>query len=295
MDPKVTLISAPSNPDWIIDMIWQVSKTTNEMDWTRDPDPDLLYNLIVEEVPVLRHLKFTFIIEDMSISFREQLVRTQWDDYWIQSGRITDWENLMCPVPETIKHLDSLSEDWFAIVRSIRNFVREAKRAELTPEAYRDIIPVGALHRGAWSVNLQSLLMRFRKRTCWVAQNTKWTPILRQVSEQLREYHPAFEDICLPPCKRRPWIHTGCVIPNIMQDRLDGTDPLPPCPIFVAEEDLDGYETDVHGAQQSVARDIAGKNIGHVENLESLWGREMFTGNRIEHRHGDDGSEDMGG
>jgi len=281
MGVKVTMIAATPNPNKVVALIWQMSKTTEEINWSMETGPDLITKLMEEEVPVLRHIKFTFIIEDMSISFREQLVRTQWDDYWIQSGRITDWENLKTEDPKCCEDgvLGLIYED---IMDEVFNFVALAKEKGYAPEDYRDIIPVGALHRGAWTCSLQSLLQRLRKRTCWVAQSDKWFPVLYQVSEQIRDYNAAFTDICLPPCKDREWNHKGCTIAQTMSDRVAGTDPLPVCPIYAQ------YEME----SEDYAITLCRENREHVDKLERMWGRDLASGTRrtVRDRHGDDGS-----
>lgn len=267
MKPRVTLLAAFPEPDMVIDRIWQVSKTVTEITDKRYFDEDLIYRLIGEQVPVLRFLPFVFLIEDMTIAFREQLVRTKWDEYWIQSGRITDWTNLRMEDPSELVGNARTNELYTTYKSSLERLVHTAHNEGIKPQDYRGVIPVNAYHRGAWFTNLQSLLTRFTKRSCWIAQHNVWVPVLSQVSSLLRGYHKAFKNICIPPCRNNEWTYTGCPFINTMADRLYGEDPLPPCPIFVKYK---------HGGSDKIAHKIISDNRKQTDLLERLWGHGIL-------------------
>lgn len=260
---RVTLLSGlgPSELDRLMAVIWQVSKTTAEINL--DPpnvNSDLIIRLLDENVPVLRHVQFTFIIEDMTISFREQLVRGVHDHYWIQSGRIMDYSTLPIERPKNID-----DEDWDNYIYALSRIVDTALNDGQTPESFRDVIPLGLKHRGIWTVNLESLVQRFRKRSCWVAQGDKWIPVLLQVKHSLQGYH--FSDhLARPPCmeaghtRDAPWVFTGCKIRETMMDRVKGTDPLSVCPI---------YNMEYNAIPQPTKKDE------NYERFATLWGRRF--------------------
>lgn len=266
MSIKVTLISAPENIDDTLDLIWQISKTNAELNRKKVIDIDLLARLMSEDVPVLRHFYFTFLLENMSISFREQLVRSQHDHFWIQSGRITDWTEYAYDINDTIRRIPELRDLALKAHGHIREFIKVAAKSGINPEDYRDLVPVGAHHRGVWTVNIQSLISRFRKRTCWVAQNGLWFPVLSQVAEQLRDYHQAFSNMARPPCRDRNWKWTGCTINETMMDRYSGTDPLPLCPSWMAHAKL-FIEPEFIAVERTSDR---------AQEYERLWGHGML-------------------
>lgn len=266
MSIKVTLISAPHDIDYVLDAIWQISKTNAKLEIGRLPDPLLLEKLMSEDVPVLRHFYFTFLLENMSIAFREQLVRSQHDHFWIQSGRITDWTEYSYDFNDRVRENPDLRELAIKAHGRIREFIKAAAKSGLSPEDYRDLVPVGAHHRGVWTANLQSLISRFRKRTCWVAQNGLWFPVLSQVAEQLRNYHPALTGMAIPPCRDRDWKWTGCTIHETMMDRYSGTDPLPMCPSWMDHTRI-GIEPEFIAVEGFSPR---------AQEYERLWGHGML-------------------
>jgi hypothetical protein len=276
MGIKVTLLASPSHPEELIQTIWRTAHDCGPVSMD-DPiiDKDLIFKLVREEVPVVRHLKFTFLLEDMPISFREQLVRSQYDDYFIQGGRITDYATqLRVDVPPKVAATPELAQDFDRIVADIKSFARRASTFGLNPSEYRNLVPVGTLHRGIWTTNLQALMVRFHKRTCWNAQTDLWTPVLLQVAKILANEHRAFAGLNLPPCKDHLWKHTGCTVREIMRERYEGIDPQPTCPIWMQHE-----EHIPHDDADSWAH--SKRCIDNLNNLERVWGREWDTGNHI--------------
>ncbi|MEO5366716.1 MAG: FAD-dependent thymidylate synthase [Magnetococcus sp. WYHC-3] len=263
---KVRLISGPTNIDRKLSIMWQASKTSNAIDYDPPVDITLLGRLLHEDVPIVRHFYFTFLLENMTISFREQLVRSQYDHYWIQSGRITNWDTAYFELPACTKDNNRLKCLANNAINSIHAFVHACTHEKINPEDYRDLIPCGAHHRGIWTANLQSLATRFKKRTCWIAQNDKWFPVLYQVSEELRAYHPALINLAIPPCRDINWNWCDCPMHETMLDRYEGTDPLPVCPAWAAANN----KTNVH--------DILVANRSRVSQFERMWGHDITTG-----------------
>src|SRR5688572_21105392 len=88
MEPKVTLIDFPRYPIETIYSIWQASKSldplmepleirnkaANDPEFNKDV-MNKFFTIIRSKIPVLENLNFTFILENVSISFREQMVR----------------------------------------------------------------------------------------------------------------------------------------------------------------------------------------------------------------------------
>lgn len=240
-----------------LDVIWQVSKTDSHLapgDEIRGCH--LLQKLVDENVPVLRHFYFTFLIEDMPIAFREQLVRTQYDHYWIQSGRITDWTNLRVESRDFESQEVAIAEE--DCIAAIKAWIEFADAKGIAPEDYRHLVPLGAYHRGIWTANLESLITRFKKRTCWVAQSDYWLDVVTQAKNQIEDALGVVFEL-RPPCKGPDWRHTGCTIAKTMQDRLKGTDPLPVCPVYYCKESV--------GMHCDIPED-------RIAQFEGIWGHD---------------------
>lgn len=265
---KVTLLSGPQDLQRTLNIIWQTSKTTDSINMHPPDRPSLLLSLLNENVPVLRHFYFTFLLEDMTISFREQLVRSQYDHYWIQSGRITDWTRLRMDYPACTNDDEGLMGLARHAEASIKLFIESANAAKYPPEDYRDLVPLGALHRGIWTANLESLNTRFKKRTCWISQNTKWFPVLSQVARELRSYDSTLEGMAGPPCSDRDGNWIGCPFNATMEDRLNGTDPLPICPRWAKFQIQDII----------TAESLVNINQKRVKLYEEMWGYELLDG-----------------
>lgn len=276
---KLTLLTGTADIQRTLDIIWQVSKTDMKIDYSGQQfSPTLLQELINENVPVLRHFYFTFLIEDMPIAFREQLVRTQYDHYWIQSGRVTNWTTTKY---ETRQYDDPvLIEAQRLAINAIDDFVQKAHHRGTPPEEYRHLIPVGAYHRGIWTANLESLITRFKKRSCWVAQWGYWLDVLYQAKAQIEERCGITIPIH-PPCKDKKWNHTGCTVAGVMEDRAVGSDPLPCCPIYL---DKEGHHIDwgdkwdeVPSPERQLRYDVLKSHKTTVKKFETMWGRDVTS------------------
>jgi len=235
---------------------------------------NLLQTLIDESVPVLRHFYFTFLIEEMPIAFREQLVRSQYDHYWIQSGRITDWRNALIESPDLGDH--HLNESQRILIRQLQLFFHDAHESGIAPEDYRHLVPVGAYHRGIWTANLESLITRFKKRSCWVAQSGYWHDVLTQIKPQL-EAAIGCKIPIRPPCRDKDWNHTGCTVAGVMTDRATGSDPLPCCPLFLDKEgDYVDWGEDwdsIPSPERLHLRKLLSDHPKRVEEFFTLWSK----------------------
>lgn len=276
---RVRLLTSTAKIHETLDIIWQVSKTDDRIDYAepRFPD-DLLQSLIDEGVPVLRHFYFTFMIEDMPIAFREQLVRSQYDHYWIQSGRITDWTKAEIEERDYenghLVYMQDLAKE------AIFRFIDCAEKNGIPPEDYRHMVPLGAMHRGIWTANLESLITRFKKRTCWVAQYGYWMEVLVQAKAEIENALDVRIPI-RPPCRDKDWKHTGCTVAGVMEDRAVGNDPLPCCPLFLRHEGsrIDFGEDDDLMPHKStkLLNDVLATKGNVIQDFETIWGRDAIT------------------
>lgn len=81
--PKVTLMNPPQNVLELVYAIWQASKTEDELMDVEDVKKcvfpreveKLFRAVIAQRIPVGEHIDFVFMLENVSVSFREQMVR----------------------------------------------------------------------------------------------------------------------------------------------------------------------------------------------------------------------------
>jgi thymidylate synthase ThyX len=83
MEPKVTLMSWTNNPLETVYSVWEASKTEEPLrspeeireQVSADEVEELFRAVIVQKIPVGEHVDFVFMLEGVSVSFREQMVR----------------------------------------------------------------------------------------------------------------------------------------------------------------------------------------------------------------------------
>jgi thymidylate synthase ThyX len=133
MQPKVTLINPPTHVMETVWILWEASKIDGHVPLDVEevrravPQSDLeklFWQVLAQHIPVAEHINFVFMLEGVSVSLREQMVRhrigTHVGDrlavdivpdladstWWSQSMRIQDMgkfaDNEMYRVPETL-------------------------------------------------------------------------------------------------------------------------------------------------------------------------------------------------
>jgi len=263
---KVTLIDWPRDIVGTFSKVWAMSKTNG--DWENvKPDEEEFIRMFDADVPVMRFANFVWIIEDMRVFFREQLVRAKHEDFWIQSMRVADFSGGIhtMGLPNTTEVStaeEAISDAYQAII--------EAGHPE---EVARRILPLATIHRGAWFTNLQALTERFKKRSCWVAEDL-WVGVLSQVRAELVEkVHPLFSNIATPPCfSRGSDRYKGCSINEIMVHRDTGKDPLPLCPL---------WESALACKDPQYAKLYSQEDNERTDQFAKLWGRDPHSGATI--------------
>jgi len=193
-------------------------------------------------IPVSEMVQFVFQFDNVSIAWREQIVRHRTNAYWIQSGRITDYSKIyeyqMYNVPDSIKDNPTLSEKWHDHWKSTQQFYIEMKNSGVLDQDAREIVGNGALHRMTMGINLRNLIHLAKHRTCWIAQD-HWVEIIRQMVEELRKVDPLLGIIGHPPCFKNGKF-SACQYEGMSQERYDGKDPLPVCPMWYGNTIRDG-------------------------------------------------------
>jgi thymidylate synthase ThyX len=327
--PKVTLVgyTAPTfmgdgslTPLQVIAVIWKQSKTTQTLDEiiaeVRQMDDDALSDLmlaVMSGVPVVEAVTFNFIIENASISWREQMVRhrvgtkpdsrvgVDWqmldvDDIgdvadlsaWSQSMRLLDMSRFASErryrTPDPIAALGGgACEEWhWDMVAIERMYAKWAERGVPLEDA-RDLIPLGATSRLSWTLNLRTLQHIVGKRGCTILQLGLWGPVINgMIHELATKVHPAFRELVKPPCLKSSGEYTGCIFPEDNARRLDGRDHnLPVCPLFIGRDNtLTGIEARAQWESGTIR--LADDIKAEAERRTTFWGRDAWTGQRTD-------------
>jgi thymidylate synthase (FAD) len=246
---KVTLLEAPQYPVELLWSLWQASRTDDPLlvpqklsgKLGSDEREELFVKLLAMDIPVMENLFFVFMLEDVPVSFREQLVRHRTATYWSQTSRVRDMgefhEKGRYFTPETVKQNPTLLKAYGDTLEYIQDCYNQLLKDGIPREDARQLLPMASTHRISWGVNLRALKHTLANRTCWIAQAGLWHPVVKGVvSELVAKVHPALGMLAKPPC----WdLQTGCAegaaCPFVEENvrRLAGTDPFPPCPIWL--------------------------------------------------------------
>jgi thymidylate synthase ThyX len=312
------------DPLRVIAAIWKQSKEVKPLDQVlvevqamSDEELSTLLVAVMEGVPVVEAVTFNFVLENVSISLREQLVRhrvgtkvdqrvgVDWEiqvipdnadmSAWSQSMRLLDMsrfaEERRYRTPETVIALGPEAvRQWHMDMGTIEiMYARWAKQVPL--EDAREFIPLGATSRLSWAVNLRTLQHICAKRGCTILQLGVWGPIiLGAVSELVKKVHPAFGTLVTPPCMKGDK-YTGCIFPEDIRRRFEGEDGhLPVCPLYIGRETTEQAARIQHAWRKAHAPEIdngspvAFPNQAAVEaeatRREVFWGRDPWTGER---------------
>ena len=274
---KVTLVTHSELPLESVYSIWEASKnekpfiSPREVKETVDPSEvrTLFRSVIAQHIPVGESIQFVFMIEGVSVSWREQAVRhrigvkpsperlgvdigmvdvKQIPDladsvFWSQSMRIQDMSQFASQgayrVPDTIlEQGGQMLDDYKQLMKSIQDGYAKLVAAGIPMEDARELIPLGATHRISWSLNISSLQHIVSKRGCWILQLGIWGPVIEgMISELVKKVDPIFGELVTPPCLKDDDFK-GCVYMEENRRRYTGDDALPPCPLHLVHHHL---------------------------------------------------------
>lgn len=261
---------------------------------------ELFANLLEDDVPVLEMAEFVFSL-DCPIALREQLVRHRvgvrfggteylWgipnltdSSFWVQSSRarVLDVSEEEFFIPRSIGE----DEERKVVMREVLGAIKEGYDKLLLlgcpPEDARYIIPTGTFHTLVWATNLRSLKQILRSRSCWLAQSELWGSIIRDVVQGLVSVSPLLRYVAYPPCVRRRK-YRSCPAVAGVEERLQGRDPNPPCPLAMANEWLTPSEDPrswkmIKGRGgrtlwEAPSEEARRRMREHMEEMKLIWG-----------------------
>lgn len=318
-EPSVQLVSHTKDPLETVFSIWDQSKSTGPVKTTdqvkRERTPEEIRQLFRaiagQRIPVADHLDFIFVLSDVTVAFREQMVRHRvgtlpsaervgvdmefeivpektTSSWWSQSMVIQDMgdfaDRSSYVVPESV-HGRADTDELIAKIDAVNLYIQEAYKfmteRGIPREDARMFIPLGALHRISWKLNMSALIHIVSKRACWILQLSYWGPIIRGIINELADkVDPVFRELVNPPCiTTNPNGESrfgGCAFMEENRRRTSGEDEMPPCPLHLH-----------HHQERSEADVMADDGLNEAKEFRrklplyrEFWGRDPFTGER---------------
>lgn len=256
---RVELVSWPTDPVETLARVWRMSRPLDQLPEdmrleTPESKRAFFKKAVHSGLPLTEMLNFVFNLWDVTIVLREQMVRHRigvkyGDDFmmetfgdvhdstwWSQSMRFQSMATFACDdhyeIPTTIR-IAGKTGRFRETMRYIQDAYKEFIEAGVPPQDARYVIPLGATHCIAWSVNLKALIHICKKRSCWMAQTPVWQPIVDGIITELTDkIDPIFHEISKPPCYKGGKLD-GSLCPFAPENtaRISNNDPEPPCPI----------------------------------------------------------------
>ena len=227
-------------------------------------------------IPIAEQVSFNFRFSGVTIAWREQLVRHRTASYWVQGGRTTDFSTIFdrraYHVPKSIQDagLNMYVEGFW---KQTQDMYKKLKAAGVKDEDAREIIGVGATHRLNMAIDLRSLMQMLMKRTCFIVQGHWVDVVIGIVNELVNKVDPLFGILGLPPCLDHNRKFTRCHFDGICQERHDGKDPLPVCPIWL------GHVGAAHTKKTTEELQKLGRWDGERNKVfAGLWGKKDLDG-----------------
>lgn len=321
--PKVTLLTHTHLPLETVYSIWEQSKGTAAL---RTPErikaevpPEevekLFKSVIAQRIPVGEAVSFTFALEHVSVSWREQAVRHRIgvepsperlgadivagssldvrdipdrhkSSFWSQSMRIQDMstfaDNNDYRVPDTILNhpkAAGLLSMFTATMEAIQHTYRTLVSEGVPMEDARELIPLGAQHRITWTLNISALQHIVGERGCWILQLGLWGPVIQGMIIELAKIHPIFNELVTPPClDGDTW--KGCCYQEENRRRYTGEDAHPPCPLHITYH-ADEEQRQIMTAYAQPSRLLASQVEERARQYEKFWGRDPYSGKRL--------------
>lgn len=358
----VSLISHTQHPRETIYLTWLQSRTTGNLptleqllyrsptdrgylDTNRrlqDEIDETFEQCLQMKLPVLEVLDFVFVLENVPIALREQIVRHRVghrfggevgadtvpdlvdSTFWAQTMRVINKgsfardgdfytpESLTAEVaggepmdpdkPYHAKHNPTKSEFYAQQMGWIQSAYNRLINAGVPVEDARNLLPLGMNQRLTWKMNASALTHVLSKRSCWIAQLGMWEPVIQGISEELRKLDEGFTTMTDPPCFNKQGEFTACPFGQENNNRIEGRDPYPPCPLYLhhhedavppsrrhAWDTMPGMKSDPVAGKWRPLSDTGGVHRGRLteltvrgERYAKLWGRDPRTGQHLD-------------
>lgn len=210
------------------------------------------------DFPLKETILFSFVFTNVSITWREQAVRQRKATPWSQTSRTRDLgtfvDNGWFEEPRAVREDPELHEQFTKTILSIQDFYQLATRKGVHREDARCLQPTCQTHRISFAYNARVLEQTMEDRLCFIAQAELWTPIITQMLALVTRVDPRLAVLFHPPCVKGGK-YRYCPVEHENERRMDGRDPMGPCPLWAMHQDL-GWATVPmrENAEQQLAR-----------------------------------------
>lgn len=195
------------------------------------------------DLPPSESVLLTIEVDNVSVAWREQLVRSRVAGYWTQTSRTFDLRSMDVNMSDSVSLIGGAEavKVYKDTVDTIRKAYERLMQLGVPSEDIR-LQPQSQVHRVYWMINLRQLIKIMNKRSDWIAQASLWTPIIAGILKELRKT-PLFNMLtCLvgqPPVSlTRDSLGNLSVSDHKMdienEDRYYGRDPQPCDPLWLA-------------------------------------------------------------
>lgn len=310
--PKVTLLTWTQLPLETVFSVWESSKTEESLrtpEQIRDEvSPEEIEKLfkavILQRIPIGEHIDFVFMIENVSISWREQAVRHRIgvkisperigidiipdlaeSSWWSQSGRIRDMAGFAqrgeYRLPKTVAEHENpqVRQRFIDNIQATDATYKFLVESGIPMEDARELAPLGMHHRISWKLNMAAMQHIVGKRGCWILQLGIWGPVIQgMISELVTKVHPVFSEMVTPPCLKGDEF-TGCIYMEECRRRYTGDDALPPCPLHLANHHSPRLAFPLQ--LQHVDIPLKKEMMKRAEDYKQFWQRDPYSGGRI--------------
>jgi len=193
------------------------------------------------------------LLADGDLQHMDQVPNFHDSSWWAQTSRVVPFDTFYDEgryiVPESLKGkqvqiahhpgcepLTIDAEEYYRnTMASLQEAYRALQKAGVHIEDCRQLVPVGATGDITWSVNLAAMIHILGKRSSWVSQAGLWEPVIMGMRKCLVEVDPLFAVVGLPKCIKKGK-YVGCPVAGTNVERIQGTDGMPPCPLWVRYE-----------------------------------------------------------
>lgn len=226
------------------------------------------------KMPLGESIYFTFLVENMPVALREQMVRhrighkfgdqlgADWlpdvagsSSFWSQTTRIINMgdfadagdyytppfirENADKPTPPDMQLAfpeGNIGDLYAAQMKIIQDMYNDLVKAGVPLEDARNVLPVAMQHRMTWTCNLSSITHVLSRRGCWLAQLGMWEPVIRGIVEELStKVDPIFRRLIDPPCFDQKGDWAGCAFKRENEEIVNKGE-YPPCSLWINKD-----------------------------------------------------------
>lgn len=195
------------------------------------------------DLPVSEAVALTIQVDNANVAWREQLVRSKFSSYFMQTSRIADLSHMDVNRSPDIKLI--AGDEGVKIYNDTVNEIRRAyyKLAQLgVPQEDIRLQPQMNTHRVYWMTTFRALIKTLSARSGWIAQSTLWSPITADIIDELRNNH--LLDVLGTFLGNPPvdisyesdydkWYVSNYNLVADNEDRILGKDPLPVDPLYL--------------------------------------------------------------